>query len=162
MFLIPAFQETILNRNTFDLRDKLIVHLQRDKVEAIEVASESGAVAFKKAGTDWLITAPLQARADNSTVEGLVGRVETAQMKALVTSDATPADLAKYGLDKPSLAITVGLGSAKATLAIGAPGADGVHYARDASRPVVVAVDSAFVTDLKKGANDYRRRDVFD
>ena len=26
----------------------------------------------------------------------------------------------------------------------------------------MVAVDSAFVTDLKKGANDYRRRDVFD
>lgn len=162
VFLISAFQETILNRGTFDLRDKLIVHLQRDKVDGVEVTADGKSVAFKKAGTDWLMTAPLAARADSSTVEGLVGRIETAQMKTIVTSDATAADLKKYGLDKPSLAVTVSLGSAKATLAIGGKGEDGVHYARDASRSVVIGVDSAFVNDLKAGADDYRRHDVFD
>ena len=35
-------------------------------------------------------------------------------------------------------------------------------YARDASRPAVFTVESALADDLKKGADDYRRKDLFD
>ena len=36
---------------------------------------------------------------DAGAVEGLVGRLQSAQMKSIVANDATPADLKKYGLE---------------------------------------------------------------
>ena len=45
---------------------------------------------------------------------------------------------------------------------LGGKAADDTVYARDTSKPVVVTVDSALADDLKKGADDYRRKDVFE
>ena len=53
-------------------------------------------------------------------------------------------------------------GSARATLLIGGKAADNTVYARDASKPAVVTVESALIDDLKKGADDYRRKDLFE
>jgi hypothetical protein len=83
------------------------------------------------------------------------------QMKSIAADNASPADLKKYGLDKPEATVNLGLGSAKATLLFGAKAADGTVYARDASKPSVVTVESALLDDMKKSADDYRRKDVF-
>ena len=52
-----------------------------------------------------------------------------AQMKSVAAENASPADLKKYGLDKPTATLTLGLGSAKATLSLGgkADGGDAVR-----------------------------------
>ena len=50
------------------------------------------------------------------------------------------ADLKKYGLDKPDTAVTLNLGSAKATLLVGGKADDGTVYAKDASKPIGMAV----------------------
>ena len=110
-------------------------------------------IQFAKEGTDWKITAPLAARADFSAVDGMVGRVESAQMKSIVTDQATPADLKKFGLEKPEVTVTINQGSARAVLAIGGPSGDDV-YARDMSKPIVVTVDKS----LADGSEEDRRR----
>ena len=46
-------------------------------------------------------------------------------------------------------------------LAIGGPSGDDV-YARDMSKPIVVTVDKSLAADLKKTADDYRRKDAFE
>ena len=104
----------------------------------------------------------MQTRADFGSVEGLVGRLQTVQMKSIAADNASPADLKKYGLDKPEATVNLGLGSAKATLLFGAKAADNTVYARDASKGSVVTVESALLDDVKKGADDYRRKDVFE
>jgi hypothetical protein len=92
----------------------------------------------------------------------LVGRLQSVQMKSLVTENAAPADLKKYGLDKPEATVNLNAGSARATLLLGGKAADNTVYARDASKPSVVTVESALLDDLKKGADDYRRKDIFE
>jgi hypothetical protein len=104
----------------------------------------------------------VQARADYGSVEGLIGRLQTAPMKAIVVDVATPADLKKYGLDKPAVTVDFKMGSARATLALGGKADGATVYARDASKPMVVTVDSALADDLNKGADEYRRKDVFE
>jgi hypothetical protein len=79
-----------------------------------------------------------------------------------VAEDAPAADLKKYGLDKPDVTVNVGAGSAKATLLVGGKAEDNTIYVRDASRPAVMTVESALVDELKKGADEYRRKDVFE
>jgi hypothetical protein len=162
VFLIPAFQENTFNRSTFDLRDKTLVKFDREKVDAVQIDAGGKTLAIAKKGSDWDVTKPITVKADFGSVEGLIGRLQTAQMKSIVTTDATPADLKKYGLDKPSETVTIDLGSARATLELGGKTDDNNVYARDASRPVVMTVESALADELKKGADDYRRKDLFE
>lgn len=163
VFLIPAFQESTFNRSTFDLRDKTILNFDREKVDAIDVSTASGpGPAFTKDGGDWKLTRPLQAKADFGSVEGLVGRLQSVQMKSIVPGEPTPDDLKKYGLDKPAATVALNTGSSRATLLLGGKADDNTIYARDLSKPVVMTVESALLDDIKKGADDYRRKDLFE
>jgi hypothetical protein len=162
VLLVAQYQESTFNKSTFDLRDKAIVKFERDTVDGVDVSVEGSALEFAKAGTDWKMVKPLAARADFSAVDGLVSRVQSAQMKSFVGSNPTPADLKKYGLDKPAVTVNVHLGSARATLAVGGKADDNSVYARDASKPDIVTIESSLADDLRKSADDYRRKDVFE
>ena len=162
MFLIPSFQESTFNRSTFDLRDKTVLKFERDKVDGIEVTAGGKPLQLAKEGADWKITKPLLVRADFGAVEGLIGRLQTVQMKSIVTPEPSAADLKKYGLDKPSATVNLNMGSARATLVVGAKAEDTTVYARDTSKPAVMTIESALADELKKGADDYRRKDIFE
>jgi hypothetical protein len=162
VFSIPAFQETSLNRTTFDLRDKVVLAVDREKVDGLDVTAGGKTLSIAKASGGWKITKPVQTTADFGSVEGLVGRLQSAQMKSWVADDASPADLKKYGLDRPEATVNLGLGSARATLLLGGKAADNTVYARDSSKPAVFTVESTLLDDLKKGADDYRRKDLFE
>lgn len=162
VFLIPAMQEQTFNKSPFDLRDKTLIKFDREKVDGIDVTAGGKTVALAKDGGDWKITKPLQVAADFGSVEGLVGRLQTVQMKSIVKNDPTPADLKTYGLDKPQETATLNLGSARATLEVGGKADDTTVYARDTSKPMVVTVETALADDLKKGADEYRRKDIFE
>jgi hypothetical protein len=162
VFLIPAFQDSSFNKDTFSLREKQLLKFERDKVDRVELAAAGKNLAIAKEGTEWKLTTPVQARADFGAVEGLIGRLQSAQMKSIAADDAAPADLKKYGLDKPDVTVNVNAGSARATLLVGGKAADGTIYVRDASRPIVMTAESSLIDDLKKGADDYRRKDIFE
>src|SRR5438876_1110627 len=162
--------------------EKVFAGLQSDKIDEIRVNSESGDhTVLKKDKDGWKIVEPMAATAqeseatgiarklakpiaapaDSAAAEGLIGKVQSAQMKSIVTDNVAPADLKKYGLDKPAASITLSLGSAKASLLLGGKSGDGSLYAKDASKPVVMTVDPTLVDDFKKGPDDYRRKDLF-
>jgi hypothetical protein len=162
VFLIPASNETTLNRTTFDLREKAVLKFDREKVDGLDVTAGGKTLAVAKDGGDWKITKPVQTRADFGSVEGLVGRLGSVQMKSIVTETPTAADLKKYGLDTPAATVNLNAGSARATLLMGGKAENNTVYARDASKPAVITVESALLDDLKKGADDYRRKDIFE
>lgn len=165
VFLIPSYHESSFNKKPFDLRDKRVVLVKREDIDSLQI-SGGAEVSVARSNNEWRLTAPLEARADYSAVEGLVSRVATANMTRLVEQAPSGGSLAsdvlaKYGLDKPALTVTVGAGSAKATLALGKE-EEGAIYARDLSRPLVFTVDSTLLTDLKKSADEYRDKDAFE
>lgn len=159
VFLVSGYLDSTFNKTTFDLRDKSALKFDRDKVDSLTVETAEHTVQAVKQGGEWKLAQPVQARADYGTVEGILGRLNTAQMKSIVTADAR--DLKEYGLDKPVATATLAAGSARAALQIGKATADGV-YARDAARPAVFTVESSLVDELKKAPGDYRRKDVFE
>jgi Domain of unknown function (DUF4340) len=165
LFLISGYLEDTLNRSTFDLRDKTVLKFDRDAVDTVTIAPKGGKpVSLVRKGADWRLTSPLDVRADTSAVDTLLSRMTTEQMKALVAGEQTPAspkDLKTYGLDQPQLVLTLGAGSNRASLALGAKKDDATIYARDLSRPLVFAVDTGLLTDASKTADDFRVKDVF-
>ena len=162
VFLISSFLDTTFNKSPFDLRDKTILKIDRDKTDRIEIQSADHTVKLARQGGDWKITAPVQARADFGAIEGILGRLNSAPMKSIVSPDADTAALKEFGLDKPEATVRVGAGSAEAGLAIGKAAAEGTVYARDLSRPMVFTVEKALADDLKKSADDFRVKDLFD
>jgi hypothetical protein len=81
-------------------------------------------------------------------------------MKSITAPGA--ADLKEYGLDKPAATVHVTSGSAQAGLAIGKSAGEGVVYAKDLSRPMVFTIETALLDELKKPADDFRVKDLFD
>jgi hypothetical protein len=160
VFLVASYVDSTFNRGTFDLRDKSVLKLDRDKIDAVEVTTPQRTVKVEKQNGEWRLVAPVQARADFSSVEGLVGRLSTLQMKSIAGDSA--ADLKQYGLDKPAATVRLGTGSSQATLALGGSAGDGAVYARDLSRPSVFTIESSLLDDLKKDAGEYRLKDLFD
>jgi hypothetical protein len=165
VFVISAYQESTFGKKPFDLRDKRILNFERDKVDLIEVAQRgSPAIQIARAGSEWILKSPIQARGDYSAVEGLLTRISSARMTRLIDGAATPPaapDLAKYGLDQPGVTTTVGAGSTRATLVLGRE-EEGAVYARDQARPLLFTVEPSLATDLKKAADEYRDKDLFE
>jgi hypothetical protein len=159
VFLVPSFLDSTFNRSTFDLRDKSVLKLDREKIDTVEVTAGGRTTRFEKKNGEWQIAEPPSGRAEFSAVDGLVSRVSSVQMKSIVP-DAS--DLKKYGLDKPAVTVRLGSGSSQATLLIGGPAETGSVHAKDLSRPAVFTIESSLLDDLKKDASEYRQKDLFD
>jgi hypothetical protein len=162
VFLVPSFLDTTFDKSTFDLRDKTILKIDRDKADRLEIQTADHTTKLVRQGSEWKIAAPVDARADVGAIEGILGRLNSTPMKAITTAQADPAALKQYGLDKPEVTVRVGAGSSEAGLAIGKPAAEGTVYAKDLSRPMVFTVEKALVDDLKKSPDDFRVKDLFD
>ena len=159
VFLISAFQETSFNRKPFDLRDKKILKFDRDNADSLVLAKGASSIEMARAGSEWKVVKPVPSRSDDTAIEGFLTRLSSANMSKLL--EENPNDLAKYGLDKPSMTVTIGSGSAKTVLQVGKT-EGGDTYAKDASRPMVFTVDSTLQGDLNKDFDDYRKKEMFE
>jgi hypothetical protein len=158
VLLVPSYQEFSLAKNTFALRDKRILHFERDKVETVAInVPGTPLVQVARAGSDWTIKSPIQARGDYSTVESLLSRLSSASMTEVVDPNSPQT----FGLDAPGAVITVSAGSSEAALEFGEE-RDGKLYARDRTRGLIFAVDPSLAADLRKTADDLRAKDLFE
>jgi hypothetical protein len=159
VFLVSSFLDSTFNKNSFGLREKKAVSVEREKVDSLELVNPSTTLQFAKRGSDWRIVKPIDARGDFGAIESAIERVATLQMQGITAENGD--DPKKYGLDKPSATVNLGLGSSKATLTLGRTD-NSVVYAKDAARPMIFTVAPTLSTDLFKDVSDYRRKDLFD
>jgi hypothetical protein len=159
VFLVSSFLDSTFNKDTFALREKSVIKLDRDKVDRVEVNAGERSVTLAKNGSEWRIEAPIMARADFAAVEGALERLSSARMQGIVAPDA--ADLKKYKLDPPVATFTATSGSARATLLFGET-ENALIYAKDATRPIVFTVAPTLYTDLVRDLQEFRRKDLFD
>lgn len=164
VFLVPAYLESTFDKAPFDLRDKTIVRFERDQVDRVEIAHGKERVELAKSGDQWRMVAPVQARADFSAVEGLITRIQSAQMRSVAAEG--DADLKAYGLGAPAATLTLGAGSARTVVQFGRATSgeegDGDVFARDASDTRVVTVGSDLLDEVRKSAADFRRKELFE
>ena len=85
VFLIAGYLDTTFDKTTFDLRDKKILAVARDAIDGLRMTVGDRTIALTKEGNDWRMTEPWNARADFSTVEGLVGRLDSGEMQSIET-----------------------------------------------------------------------------
>lgn len=162
VFLVSSFLQDTFRRNAFDLRDKTLVTVDRDKVRGVELTNGTTAMTLTRTGADWSFTRPAAMRADYGAVEGLITSFTSTLMQKFVADDATPKDLAQYGLATPSTVASLVLeDGSRVTLSLGRT-ENAETYARVSTSPAVVMVAPTIVGDLRKPVVDYRRHDLFD
>lgn len=159
VFLVQSFLESTFRKDTFALRDKTILPFERNTVDRLELSGGGATMQFAKQGDNWAMLKPYAARADFGAVEGAIERLASARMQGIVEPAA--ADVRKYGLDRPTHTMTVGMGSASATLTLGGT-ENALLFAKDAARPMVFTVAPTLRDDIFKDAGEYRRKDLFD
>jgi hypothetical protein len=160
--LIGEFNQATFNKSTFDLRDKAIVAVDRSKVDGLDVVLGSSSFELAKKESDWSMVKPMVARADASAADGLVTSVESLQMKSVVGPSATADELKRYGLDKPTATVNLHMGTARTTVLVGGPAGEDTVYVKDAARPDIFTIQKTAADDLRKTADDYRRKEMFD
>jgi hypothetical protein len=161
VFTVAAYQEGALSKKPFDLRDRDVLHFQRDAAASLDVTGPEGAYALASDGAEWKIVRPLATRAGRWSVDGLVGALASLRMESVAAE--TAEDLKPYGLDKPARTVRVGLrdGSSR-TLEIGSAAGEKTFHAREAGSRQVVVIAGALVDDLAKGLPELRARRLLD
>ena len=159
IFVVRAWRFDNLDKRAFDLRDRRVLAFAKDEVMQVQRTGLGGAVVVDRVDADWQMREPVTARAAADAVDGLLDKIDQAEIEAFVAEEPDTTALASYGLGEPphvEVALLVGADRAEKRLAIGGADEQGRWYARDASRPQVFLVDSTLVQELTKGIADLR------
>ncbi len=141
---------------------KVFPDLDRDQVSTVIVDNSHGRFVFEKAGGTWRLTDPIEFAANPASVNSvLTSMANLEEERTLSTADV---ELAAYGLEDPDMTVVLSTSAgARFQLAVGDEAALGSNRAlRRGDEPTIVLAPGWFVTDLDKGLDDWRSRDVVD
>ncbi len=162
VFLVDMAVETAVDKPTFDFRDKAALAFDQTKVTSLELASASQTIRLEKSGDEWKIVKPVQAPADFISVNGVLGQLHSTQMTALKERPEEIKDLKQYGLDKPVVVATIGLGTESVKFELGKEADPGSVWGRDPSKAAVFSVNNGVAMEMQKTVDNFRRKEVFD
>lgn len=85
-----------------------LFQFEKEEVNSISLDRSDGSIILKlEENGGWKLVAPIEARADEMAVDGLVSELSTTRVERSLKPD--PANWKDYGLENPNLKITVGL-----------------------------------------------------
>jgi hypothetical protein len=162
VFLVDTALETAVDKSAFDFRDKAALAFDQTKVTSLELASTSRTIRLEKSDNEWKIVKPIQAPADFTSVSGVIGQLQSMQMTALKDRPDEIADVKQYGLDKPVVVATIGMGAESVKFELGKEADLGAVWGRDPSKSAVFSVNNGVAMELQKTVENFRRKEVFD
>jgi hypothetical protein len=108
---------------------------------------------------NWVVTKPVAATADQSTVDEMAGAI--ANLEVTDTVAEKPADLAEFGLARPAVSVTVTTKDKRVlpTILVGKQTPVGNSaYIKTSDKPAVLLVASTFPANVEKKVDDLRSR----
>src|SRR3972149_6663511 len=131
--------------------------VEQKDVEEVIVKRKADTVHVKRAGADWVLLAPVKARADRSAVDDLISNLVTTRVDREI--DPNPAKLADFGLDAPSVDLSVKVKGKEdpLTLLLGGKNPTGVWvYGKAKDKPAVFTGWDSLRRDATKPVADFR------
>ncbi len=149
-----------LNKSLYDLRDKTILDFSTGAISKINVEREKIKILFEKKENDWVIkSGALNSKADQSEVSNLLSSINVGKIKSF--EDENPKNLAKFGLDMPSIKITLSEKDKAHVLLVGSKKGDS-YYAKTEASKNVFALETALVTKFPKDPLEFLSKKLFD
>jgi len=159
VFLTTTSLESNTKKSLFDLRDKSVLSFDRGEVRELVLSNDREQMMFAKEGNGWKMTRPLQWMADEDKVNDILSKVSN--QKVVSFEEENPTEMGAFGLNTPSMMLTVLLGENRAqkTLWIGKQ-VQGHYYGKDLSRSPVFKVDTSFVRGLRVSSKEMRSKKI--
>lgn len=148
-----------LEKTLVDLRDKTVLRFDTTRAEwlRVEARGRPGPTTITREADGWSLTAPIAARADRVTVEGLLGALAGLKATAFVDQDKAAR---RAALSAPRFVVRVGLAGGEQSVAFH-PVTGGTVYAvtSDADDPIFLVTEEA-VRQFDKQVFDLRDKTV--
>src|SRR5437879_8458368 len=131
-------------------------------VETVTIKRRGETIRLKRVADGWEMLEPVKARGDRGAVDEVVTSLATLRSDREI--DPNPAKLSDFGLEPPAAEVTLEIkgGKAPLTLSVGGKNPTGVWvYAREGSKPAVVALGESVFRDTARPVSDFRNKTVF-
>lgn len=104
VYTVPSYRVNSLRKELKDLREKRVLHFDTASIERVEARWPDGRVVAERGDEGWHLTAPLEGRADEATLDALLSDLSFLRAEDFV--DEPPPD-DQVGLDRPDYAVTL-------------------------------------------------------
>ena len=171
VYTLPKKIEEILNAKPNDMRDRHLVRFETNILDRITIDSASkGKTVLARKDENWTIVSRTNAPANSGEALRLIDTLMQEQVARFVEDVAS--NLAKYGLDKPQLQITLSSFASEntaetkagespiATIAFGKQDND-VIYARLGDEPFIVAVRKKLLDEILTDPLQWQELSIF-
>jgi len=140
--------------------DKL-VDLSSDDVEKIVFKTEEGTISFTKEGEDkWLISEPIEAKADKNEVDRIANDYSNLEIDRVV--EAEPEDIEKYGIPQKEISLKFKDKEEPVRVLVGLENPlDQKFFAKREDETRVVLISSTHKTLFEKKVFDFREKSIF-
>jgi hypothetical protein len=155
--LVDAKALTDLGRSATDLRDRRIVAgLEPRDVKRVRIKAGGQTMVVERSGeTEWRVVEPAKGAANTQKVDDLLYALRGLRFKDVAAPEGQ--EPARYGLDAPSLEVTMfkGDGGEIATVQVGKREGD-LAYVRTTAQPAVYSVESRTLGPAPKVPDDFK------
>lgn len=177
IFLIESSALDDLTKSPTDLRSRSVIKFSTETVSNIQIqhrdkglTSQPSTVNCEKQGDTWLVTHPIEAKADAEEIEILLSELRALQVSTFEADTVeanVPVRLENSGLDTPRLQIELTDGDKTYALHIGSavPSEDGTQervYVKSVHQDAIYTVSDDIYKLLNKSAFDLRDKRVID
>jgi hypothetical protein len=157
VILVDAKSLTDLGRSVTELRDRtLFSGLEPRDVKRVRLTGGGKTLVVERRGdSDWRMVEPTKGGAKGSKVEDLLYTLRSLKWTEMASPQG--ADAPRYGLDAPSLTITLlkGDGNEVASLIVGKR-EDGRAYAKAGKAPTIYSLDAKQLGEAPKIPDDFQ------
>jgi hypothetical protein len=151
----------------FELRDgseengeDKLVFLGSDDITEIILRKEGQTIQFQREEEEWLITVPIEAKADKYEVDRLADDFSDLRIERVV--EEAPADLEKYGIPQKEVELHYKGQNEPVKILIGIENPlDNTFFAKKGDETKVVLIPSSLKSILEKKVFDFRQKDIF-
>ena len=145
-----------------EAQEARVLPFEERQIRELTVRSASSEVTLQPTGERrWQITAPIRAEADRREVEAMIRALMLGKVSRII--DEKPTNLAPFGLEVPSVVLTVRSDAQHETISLGASGPiTSTLYALRESDKKVILTNLAPKDFLNKTLMTFRKKEVLD
>ncbi|MBD3375838.1 DUF4340 domain-containing protein [candidate division KSB1 bacterium] len=137
--------------------DEKLLNIEKENVS--EIMLEPAGIHAVRDSNDWILTDPVDARADNDAINSLLGIFDYSKQIRVISSD--PSEYPVYGLQNPKAEMVLVHDGQSDTLYLGDDNPTGSYvFARQSGSPDVFLTSTAFKTQATKTLFDLRNKNV--
>jgi hypothetical protein len=158
--LLSSSLKTALDKKAFDFRDKDLFKFETAEVKSVRVKAKDVSWEAAREADGWILRAPVRSRANRGKVDSLLESLAALKAKEFLSEDKKPADIKKFGLEKPEYQVSLAMPAANKDIVISLHKDGDKSYAMTSETNKIIAFEGSLPGDLDKKADELREKKV--